>query len=356
MGQRQEPALPLTLGVIGLIWGVLLGTYLAMRANNLGNPQQLASAVHAALAAVMGAGLSCVFIWTSRRFGSQGTWPRRVVVMLLTAAAVALLQAAADVPLERAFNSVTETNATLFVLNLGFYSCVQVGVGGMLMVVGALDATRFSVERDAQLEVERARAEAAMLRAQVQPHFLFNTLNGVRGLMMSARLDEADGMLARLASLLRESFRADMTSWSNLRDELAIAEHYTSIEEARFGPRLSIRYVVPEALLDEPVPKLCLLPLVEGVVGHATRAAGPVEVLVRAADRGGHLILRAKNSRGEGDEPAAMFRETLARVLALESGARLKVRESHGQCAVTLLLPKRRQADRPGAPATSLQG
>lgn len=333
---RPNPGLLLDLGAIGLVWGVLLGTYLAARAPSLASPTQIASTVHAVLAALMGVVLSCGFLLVMRDAPVGAPRRGRVVPTVLTAAALGVLQAALDIPLERVFNAVNETPLELFALNLGFYGCVHLAVGGVLLLVRAVDATRIRAEHSAQLEIDRARAEASLLRAQVQPHFLFNAMNAIHGLMMTARIDEADGMLTRLAKLLRVSFRSDLSGWSTVADELAAAEHYTAIEETRFGERLRIGYRVPAELLDCRAPALCLLPLVEGVVTYATAVAGPIEVLVRVLVRRGRLVLRVTTKPGHGPLPRELIHQTQARVLALDEGAWMAVRE--GQAGVRVML------------------
>lgn len=109
--------------------------------------------------------------------------------------------------------------------------------------------------------------ELAALKAQINPHFLFNTLNGISA-MVKRDPEEARNMIARLAELLRFGFESFNHERIPLRDELYFVKSYLEIEKHRFGERLRVEYDIDREILGEPVPPMILQPLVENAVIH----------------------------------------------------------------------------------------
>ncbi|MEO5820436.1 MAG: histidine kinase [Vicinamibacteraceae bacterium] len=152
-----------------------------------------------------------------------------------------------------------------------------------------LDALRVADERYAAALRERqigqlaTEAELRALRAQLNPHFLFNALTTI-GYLIQVAPAKAQSTLMRLTSLLRGVLRRSSTEFSRLGDEIALVQAYLEIEEARFEERLRVRIAVDPALHDVMIPSLLIQPLVENAVKHgiAPLAAGGV-VDVRAA-------------------------------------------------------------------------
>jgi signal transduction histidine kinase len=144
----------------------------------------------------------------------------------------------------------------------------------------------------AQLETQLAYAQLAALRAQLQPHFLFNTLNAAVAL---ARAGDAPGtarILVLLGDLLRQLLRSDAPQEVPLREELALLETYLEIQRVRFGDRLQIGWDIGDDVRDALVPQLVLQPLVENALQHgiARRTlAGRLDIT--AARRGDQLQL-----------------------------------------------------------------
>ncbi len=151
-----------------------------------------------------------------------------------------------------------------------------------------IDAIRLGRERYArqlrEQEMSRLAAEAELraLRAQINPHFLFNALTTI-GYLIQTAPDRALETLLRLTSLLRGVLRSD-GEFTTLGRELEIIESYLDIERARFEQRLSVRIDVPAAIRSLRIPPLLLQPLVENAVKHGiapTRAGGEVVVTAR---------------------------------------------------------------------------
>ncbi|MEM8600333.1 MAG: histidine kinase [Bacteroidota bacterium] len=134
--------------------------------------------------------------------------------------------------------------------------------------------------RDA--EHARLQAELSALRAQINPHFLFNTLNSIAALIRVAP-SQAEGVTERLADLFRYTLRASQHPTVTLRDELAATQLYIDIEQVRFQDRLLVYVKVDPAVGRAQVPSLLVQPLVENAVKHGVaRTDGPCVVRVRA--------------------------------------------------------------------------
>lgn len=144
----------------------------------------------------------------------------------------------------------------------------------------------------AQLETQLAYAQLSALRAQLQPHFLFNTLNAAVAL---ARAGDAAGtarILVQLGELLRQLLRSDAPQEVPLRDELALLETYLDIQRVRFGDRLQVAWDVPDDVRDALVPQLVLQPLVENALQHGiARRSRAGRLDIAAARRGDQLHL-----------------------------------------------------------------
>lgn len=138
---------------------------------------------------------------------------------------------------------------------------------GIVLGAGAYRALRDREVDAARLETQLAEAETAALRAQLQPHFLFNTLNAISAVVPDDPV-KAQRLIARLGDLFRLSIDHHRAQQSSLAEELEFTDVYLAIEEVRLGPRLRIeRNIAPEAL-DATVPTLLLQPLVENAVLH----------------------------------------------------------------------------------------
>ena len=164
-------------------------------------------------------------------------------------------------------------------------------------------------ERDgAELRTRLAQAELELLRAQLEPHFLFNALNTIAGLIRGARLDLATAALAKLSELLRYVVEASRQDRVPLAWELEFATSYLELQQLRFGPRLqfAIHDTAPSRGCD--VPPLLLQPLIENAVVHGVaRTREPVTIDVRVAVQGGALRVAVDNTR---DRDAAASDDT----------------------------------------------
>jgi hypothetical protein len=155
-----------------------------------------------------------------------------------------------------------------------------------------IDAIRLGHERyrvqlrEQEMSKLATEAELRALRAQVNPHFLFNALTTI-GYLIQTAPDRALETLLRLTALLRGVLRSD-GEFTTLARELGIVEAYLDIERARFEERLSVRLEVPSAVRSVRIPPLLLQPLVENAVKHGIapmREGGEVHVIARVDER-----------------------------------------------------------------------
>jgi two-component system LytT family sensor kinase len=200
----------------------------------------------------------------------------------------------------------------------------------------------------AQLSEQLTRAQLDTLRAQLNPHFLFNALNSVAVLARRGKVSDVEHMVTRLADLLRHSLESSRTQVVTLRVELEAVRRYLDIEQVRFSDRLAVAIDVPETLLDRMVPSFLLQPLVENAVRHGlVDARTPLGIGVRARMDGGALTI-AVSDDGAGIAHAddvgngVGLANTRARLRGLYGDAAsltLSPGENGGGTLVTVVLP-----------------
>jgi two-component system sensor histidine kinase AlgZ len=157
-------------------------------------------------------------------------------------------------------------------------------------------------QRERLLESEATAREAQLqaLRYQLQPHFLFNTLNAVSSLVVSKQPERATEMIAKLAALLRNTLSFPEAHVVTLREELAVTEEYLSIEQVRFGPRLAVSLSVSVEAYEAQVPRFLLQPIVENAIRHGVaRCPSGGEVAIRASASEGRLRIDIENDHTE---------------------------------------------------------
>jgi anti-sigma regulatory factor (Ser/Thr protein kinase) len=200
--------------------------------------------------------------------------------------------------------------AVLFGMNqpAGLESMIVVGIrqfGDLLMVIywavvgthaGIRWHERWQAEslRAARLREDLAQANLQALRAQLNPHFLFNALNAVVSLTVSDP-QAARATLVRLAELLRATLAAGDAQETTLAQEIALTARYLEIEQVRFADRLTVTWTLQEELGERRVPAFALQPLVENALRHGLgrrNGVGTVEIITRASNDGLELIVR----------------------------------------------------------------
>jgi hypothetical protein len=177
-----------------------------------------------------------------------------------------------------------------------------------LFLVGLAHALEYRKESEqraldsAHLETRLVEAHLQSLQRQLQPHFLFNTLNAISGLMRTD-VDAADRMMDRLGDLLRMALDTSNVQEVPLKDELEMLQKYLDIEQVRFGERLSVSMRIAPETLSALVPNFLLQPLVENAVRHGVAPhTRPGRIVVEASRQDRHLIMRIRDS-GDGVAP-----------------------------------------------------
>ncbi len=209
-----------------------------------------------------------------------------------------------------------------------------------LAVLASEEAERGAFE----LRLFAQDAELRALRAQLDPHFLFNSLNSISALI-GAEPQKARTMCGHLAEFLRQSLRKGALGTIPLREELSLAQSYLAVEQIRFGPRLAVRLDIAPGVEDLELPPLLLQPLVENAVRHGlAHLLDGGELRLAARREGGELLLEIGNDcdperpRGAGGGLGlANVRGRLAAIFG--DRAALRVVETPQSYEVALRLP-----------------
>jgi sensor histidine kinase YesM len=305
-------------------------------------------------------------VWLAQRFPfERGRWQRALPVHLAAAVLFAFLHVTLSSWLSQHVLAGTESTWSLseslsrlltayFVLELVTYFAV---VGAYT----AYDYARRYREREghaAQLAVRALRLEASLsrakldsLRMQLNPHFLFNTLNAISVMAMKGERQGVVRMLMLLSDLLRLSLDNKQHVVA-LRDELEILDRYLEIENVRFRDRLTLERAIDPAVLDAEVPSLVLQPLVENAIRHGiSRRPGRGVVRVEAQIVAGEWLELRVLDTGPGvdstparDGTGVGLSNTRARLEQLYGSRQeltLVSRQGGGACA-TVRVPLRR--------------
>jgi two-component sensor histidine kinase len=211
--------------------------------------------------------------------------------------------------------------------------------------------------REAELESRLAQARLQALRMQLNPHFLFNTLNSIASLVQQQ--PEAEEMIQALSDLLRLSLSASERQEVTLREELHFLDRYLLIEQTRFGERLRVEKQIEPADLDAVVPILILQPLVENAVKHGIEAQIAPGLIRIAVERVGEVLRLTVSDNGRGLaaaadgklKPGVGLSNTRSRLKELYGGrASLELRPGKtGGLSVQIQIPWRTASTRQGS-------
>jgi len=268
-----------SLAAIAAIWFVvaLLSSFQGyMSGVAYGNPQPWLPAFGHSLLWYGGwVAVTPIAVTMAQRFGPTGRRPAAFILLQLAGAiATAVAHAAIFATLTVFFYGPEPGSPTSFELvyrrlasHGHAYLLLYFVIVGLVVGARAYRALRDREVDAARLETRLAEAETAALRAQLQPHFLFNTLNAISAVVPDDPV-MAQRLIARLGDLLRLSIDPNRAQQSSLADELEFTDVYLAIEEVRLGKRLRIHRNIPAELLNATVPTLLLQPLVENAIRH----------------------------------------------------------------------------------------
>ena len=154
------------------------------------------------------------------------------------------------------------------------------------------EKARAAERREGAFRRAAKAAELRSLRYQVNPHFLFNTLNSLSSLVLTGKTAAAERMIQTMSTFYRRSLAADPTSDVPLGEEFDLQRLYLDIEMARFPERLQARYELPDYLADALIPGMILQPLVENSVKHAVApSSGKVTITLSAREEYDRLVV-----------------------------------------------------------------
>jgi two-component system LytT family sensor kinase len=205
--------------------------------------------------------------------------------------------------------------------------------------------------QEEQLRTLATEAELKALRAQINPHFLFNTLNTIAALIHTDP-DQAETTVERLAEMFRYVLNGSERRLVSLEEELAFVDGYLEIERARFGGRLRVtRQVGPEAL-DVPIPGLLVQPLVENAVRHGQGSDGSIDLAIRVTSRSDEVLIaiadqgpgissgyKVDTGRGVG---LRNVDERLHKTYGLEHRLEIRANEPRGTVVIVRIPTKKR--------------
>jgi two-component system LytT family sensor kinase len=169
-------------------------------------------------------------------------------------------------------------------------------VATIVLMLDAREGLAREQTHTARLNEQLSRAQLHSLQRQIEPHFMFNTLNAISGLVREQRNDEAVNMVASLSDFLRRTIEGAENAQVTLSSELEYLQHYLAIQKMRFSDRLQVSVDVRGDLLAALVPSLVLQPLVENAIKHGiTRRVQGGSIRIAASQANGRLSLSVYN-------------------------------------------------------------
>lgn len=219
-------------------------------------------------------GLTPLVIWLSKSFRIEGGQRFKRITIHFVASVVFLLVhillfTVISIPFGW-YVQLTPFSNRYFLLILNFTPSNVMFYWGIVVIEHALDYYQKLQERElraSQLEAQLAQSQLQVLKMQLHPHFLFNTLNAISALIRESP-DEADEMVSRLGDLLRMTLETAGLQEVSFKKELEFLKHYLDIEQTRFQDRLKVEMAIEPDTLDGLVPSMILQPLVENSVRH----------------------------------------------------------------------------------------
>lgn len=279
-------------GLVGALLGLLVRTSLGTA--------WVDALIFALPLGIIAAPVSLSAWYVVRAMPASRTSPVRIAV---TATASAVLTAAVWAALGHGWWTLLARNGfDLAGRNTRTLDALLVGLGALAYLLSvtvhylfqAYEDSAAAARRALEAQIAHREAELRALRAQIDPHFLFNSLNSIAGLT-GVDAERARRMCQLLADFLRDSLTLGKGGPIALAREVALAEQYLRVEEVRFGSRLQVRTRIDPACAAVPVPALILQPLVENAVRHgiATRLdGGTIEIDATLAGPRAFIVVR----------------------------------------------------------------
>jgi LytS/YehU family sensor histidine kinase len=260
-------------------------------------------------------------IFAAVRFGTQEL--AASLFFVIGSIYVALALQASHVPSEEMPTIIWFTQAFCWVL--ASTGLVIAALVSERLQAEALASTETRRALEASLREERARLDA--LRYQINPHFLFNSLNAIRASIPESST-QSDSMIADLAGYLRTTLDQSDADTTTLRDEIRSAHQYLALEHRRFGDDLAVSFVIDPATEEAIVPVFLLQPLIENAIRHGFESSkGAFSLVIRSSQDDSKLIIEVINT-GTWHEPVDDGRKHLGL-----QNIRRRLTLLHGDCA-----------------------
>jgi signal transduction histidine kinase len=295
--------------------------------------------------------LAFLLIWAAR-FHPVPKWAAMIAGVVL----VATLQSGWDTQLRLWADAIPAGEGAV---HLSFVRAWTLNVyhSGLFVALLAFQASNLDLKEQERLLLAARSSERdahmLALRYQLNPHFLFNTLNAISSLVIVGRTHDAEEMIDRLSNFLRASLNADPQSLVSVEEEFEMLESYLQIEGVRFGERLVTAMELPRPLDRACIPPFLLQPIVENAIKYAVAPARrPVQVRIAAAQADGQLLLSVADDGDGSGEVAPGTGVGLANVrerlrLRYGRGARIARQQGKGGCRVEIRLPLDLVSERP---------
>jgi signal transduction histidine kinase len=281
-------------GYQAFYWGIFTAIGLAINLVNGGNTLNLV--ISHILFFFYSIGLTHVFRGQILRWRSRHLSVIRMRFRLLAGILIiGLIQTVLVITIDSALNGTRIHDwprAAVAGLGWGMY----IGTLVWTIVYVRITERRAQEQREAKMQLALREAELRALEAQINPHFLFNCLNSIRGLVVEDP-QKAQDMITRFATLLRYNLNHDSRHTVPLSAEAEVVADYLALEKVRFEDRLRLRMAIDPAAASLPVPPMILQTLVENALKHGIgRLPQGGEVQIRAAARNGTLVLEVENT------------------------------------------------------------
>ena len=286
--------------LLGVIYAAPI--YLEVRSENMGHAAWRVFS-WSILSWLAWAPLTPAIVWVARRFSLVGErWKRNLLIHLPAFLFISAVHSAAATWVTLTIKPFDNMGTSPQAFWPRFLGRLQGSLGSDLLIYGgvvgicyALDYYRKYREREllaTRLEAQLAQAQLDALRMQLHPHFLFNTLNSIVGLVRDQKNQAAVSMLVGLSDLLRHTLDHSARQEVELREELNFIKLYLSIQEMRFSDRLQIEFNIDPSSAKAMVPNLILQPLTENALRHGIGRSADSGVLgINSAVEDGQLRL-----------------------------------------------------------------
>jgi len=248
----------------------------------------------------LGGAASGLAVTSVLRLGYRHVWNLPAPRMMLSAAGMLLLALIVDTKfytesLFRICDDCRPENLLGYIWYFASRLYVLLSWSGLYFGIKFSRQLREQKEAALKAQAMAHEAQLKMLRYQLNPHFLFNTLNAISTLVLDRRNDTANGMVGSLSAFLRYSLDSDPVQRVTLAQEIDATNLYLGIEQLRFGERLRVRMDIEDAARDALVPSLVLQPLVENAIKYAVskrEEGGSIEIEARRSGTDLRIVMR----------------------------------------------------------------